>query len=122
VSDRTDRAPEAHLILDGVYPARGLVFVRHVETAETYANSPIVIPAQARDKVAKQQFIVTAVGNYEFCDDPEECERPHTKRGEHKHRLEEGDWVLLRNRSWMLTPDPQVFVVRQSDVLGKFIE
>lgn len=103
------------------YPARGKAYIRHIETAETYADSPIIIPEAARDKIAKQQFIVTAVGNYERCED-EDCERPHTKRMEHKHHLVEGDWVLVRNRAWDLTPDPDVYVVNQSDVLGKFVE
>jgi hypothetical protein len=109
-------------ILAGFFPARGLAFIRHIQTAETYAGSPIVIPEQARDRVAKQQFVVTSVGDYERCDDPDECNRPHHRGLFHKHRLMVGDWVLARNRSWMLTPDPDVYVIRQADILGTFQE
>jgi co-chaperonin GroES (HSP10) len=109
-------------VTDIGYPARGLAYIRHVKTAETYAGGRIVVPEQARDKVASQQFEVVAVGDYERCDDPDECRRHHTKRGEHIHRLEEGDWILVRNRAWMETPDPHVFVVRQDAILGKFCE
>lgn len=107
-------------VLSGVYPAPGRVFIRHIETEERYGKSPIVIPAPIRDKVAKLQFEVVSCGGYEYCKNLEDCERPHTKRGEHKHGLVEGDWVLMRGRSWMLTPDPAIFVAWQHDVLGKF--
>ena len=109
-------------MIDIGYPSRGLAYIKHIKTAETYAGSPIIIPEPARDKVSAQQFEVVAVGNYEICEDPDECRRHHTKRGEHVHRLEEGDWVLVRNRAWLSTPDPDVFVVRQDAILGKFVE
>jgi hypothetical protein len=112
---------DTHLI-DLGYPARGLAYIRHVTTCETYAGGRIVIPEPARDKVAAQQFIVVNVGDYEMCEDVDECPRRHNKRGEHVHRLEQGDWVLVRNRSWMATPDPSVFVVKQDAILGKFVE
>ena len=109
-------------MLLGLKPARGRAFIRHIETAESYAGSPIVIPAQARDKVARQQFVVVSVGDYEFCEDSDECPRPHTKKGEHKHRLMQGDWVLCRNRAWSGTPDPDVYVINVNDILGVFRE
>ena len=102
-------------------PARGLAFIKHIQTDERYAGGHIVIPPQARDKVAKQQFIVAAVGKYENCDD-EDCRRLHNKYNQHVHALTIGDWVLVRNRSWMQTPDPEVYVVRQDAILGKFVE
>lgn len=108
--------------LEGLYPARGLAFVRHVTTEETYAGSPIIVPSQARDKVAKLQMIVVSVGDYERCPDPDECPRPHHKGVFHKHRLMQGDWVLVRNRNWMATPDPDIFVIWQADILGVFQE
>jgi co-chaperonin GroES (HSP10) len=108
--------------IDIGFPARGLAYIRHIKTAETYAGGRIVVPETARDKVAAQQFIVTGVGNYERCKDVEECPRHHNKQGEHVHRLEQGDWVLVRNRAWMSTPDPSVYVVRQDAILGKFVE
>ena len=39
-----------------------------------------------------------------------------------QHRLNVGDWVLLRNRSWDLTPDPHIYAVRQEYILGVFRE
>jgi hypothetical protein len=30
--------------------------------------------------------------------------------------------VLARNRSWESTPDPDVYVLRQSDVIGRFVD
>ena len=108
--------------LDGFFPARGLVFIRKIETEETYAGSPIVIPDPARDKVAQCQFLVVSVGDYEWCDDPEDCPRIHHRGVMHKHRLCVGDWVLLRKRSWMASPDPDLYIARQVDVLGVFQE
>ena len=109
-------------MMDLLTPARGLAYIRHIETAETYAGGKVVIPEQARDRVARHQFIVVSVGNYEFCEDPDECPRSHTKKGEHKHRLMQGDWVLCRNRAWSSTPDPDVYVIKVNDILGVFQE
>jgi co-chaperonin GroES (HSP10) len=109
-------------LLIGLKPARGRAYIRHIETAETYTGGRIVIPEQARDKVSRQQFIVVSVGNYEFCDDVDACNRPHTSKGEHRHYLQIGDWVLCRNRAWSSTPDPDVYVINQSDILGTFRE
>ena len=112
------------------HPARGLAFIKHIETEETYRGSSIIIPDQARDKIAKQQFIVVAVGEPEWCED-DECPRLHDPLlrvdGEeyefyHRSDVRGGDWVLCRNRSWAATPDPNIFVVRQADILGKFVE
>ena len=109
-------------VLDGFYPAAGKAFVRHIRTEERYANSSIIIPEPVRDKVARTQMIVVSVGDYERCPDPDECNRPHYKGVFHQHRLMEGSWVLAKNRSWLATPDPDIFVVNQSDILGTFIE
>lgn len=102
-------------------PTRGRAFIKHIETEETYHDSPILIPVQARDKVAKCQFEVVRLGNYARCED-EDCTRPHTKAQEHRHHLKLGDWVLCRNRSWMETDDPKVFVIWTDDILGKFAD
>lgn len=110
-------------------PARGLAFIRHIQTSENYANSPIVITPKTRYAIAKCQFIVVAVGGCEICED-EDCERYHyaistfSENGPsmHPHSVEVGDWVLVRNRAWMASPDPGVFVCRVDDVLGKFVE
>jgi co-chaperonin GroES (HSP10) len=109
-------------VLEGIIPARGLAFIRHIEVEDTYRGGSIIVPDQVKDKITKQQFIVVAVGDYERCEDPEECPRPHHKGWMHKHHLMQGDWVLARNRSWMQTPDDEVFVIRQGDILGTFRE
>lgn len=109
------------------HPTRGLAFIRHVDTEERYKGGSIIIPDQIRDKVAKQQFNVIAVGESDICEDDEDCTRPHKVVGfppelAHRYQVKRGDWVLCRNRSWSATPDPHVFVVRQSDILGKWEE
>ena len=109
------------------HPARGLAFIKHIDTEERYRGGQIIIPDPVRDKVAKQQFNVIAVGAWEVCDDPEECRRPHsfhlgTDSYCHHCEVRMGDWVLCRNRSWSATPDPDIFVVKQSDILGKWVE
>lgn len=109
-----------HLL--GIVPARGLAYIKRISTAETYANSPILITAKTRDAIAACQFEVVSVGDYEWCKELDDCPRPHYKGGWHKHRLMEKDWVLCRNRSWGSTPDPDVFVVRVVDILGVFRE
>jgi hypothetical protein len=108
--------------LIGVVPARGLCYIKHIVTEDRYPGSPIYITDKSRDKVASQQFEIVALGKYEICEEPEECVRHHNKWNQHVHRLMCGDWVLVRNRAWLATPDPDVFVVRQDAVLGKFVE
>lgn len=121
--ESTETALNASLGHDlGVYPARGRAFIRHISTCETYASGKIVVPEHVRDKVARQQFILLSVGDYPRCDDPEGCDRPHTKRGEHRHHLHTGDWILVRNRAWLATPDPDVYVCNTDDILGVFRE
>jgi co-chaperonin GroES (HSP10) len=107
-----------------VRPASGLAFIRHIETESTYRGGTILIPETARDKVAKQQFVVVAVGDAERCED-EDCNRYHDSDFSavfHPCDLSPGDWVLCRNRSWSLTPDPDIFVIRQGDMVGRFVE
>jgi hypothetical protein len=110
-------------VLVGVKPARGLAYIRKVATQETYAGGRIVVPDPVRDKVSAMQFEVVSLGNYEKCSDLDVCPfLTHSKRGEHKHRLQVGDWVLCRNRSWAPTPDPDVYVIKQAHILGVFRE
>ena len=109
-------------VLEGVKPARGLAFIRHITVEDTYRGGKIIVPETAKDKLVRQQFIVVGIGDYERCEDEDECPRRHTKRGEHRHGLQLHDWVLARNRSWQQTPDPDVYVIRQADILGVFRE
>lgn len=115
-----------------VTPAPGLLFVRRIETEDTYRGSPIIIPEASRDKLAGQQWEVVSVGMCEVCDD-EDCERPHVvvfpdgiaidraKQG-HPCDLKSGDWVLARKRAEAVTPDPTIYAIRQDDILGRFEE
>lgn len=109
-------------VMTGVFPARGLALIRRIETAETYGNSSIIVPETTRDRIAACQFTLVAIGNYAFCEDIEECPRRHTKKNEHRHELMVEDWVLVKFRSWGNTPDPDLYVVRQDDILARFRE
>lgn len=115
-------------------PAPGLAFVRKIETQDRYAGGSILIPEQARDRVSASQWEIVACGAPEICTD-EDCERFHYDliaadpgekaveiRWHEPYNLQEGDWVLVRKRAPSVTPEPDLFVVKQSDVLGKFIE
>ncbi len=105
-------------------PARGLAYITHIETHDTYANSPIIITPKTRDKLVSQQFTVLKVGDWGRCED-EECERTHANdevTNLHPHHVEAGDWVLVRNRSWSETTDPNVYVVGVDHILAKFVE
>jgi hypothetical protein len=103
----------------GVVPARGLALIRRIRTEDRYPGSRILLTDQSRDKVSACQFDIVAVGDYERCED-EDCLRSHNKKNEHVHRLKVGDWVLCRNRSWELTPEPDLYVCKQDSILGKF--
>ena len=122
-------------------PARGLAFIRHVTTEDRYAGGSIIIPDHVRDKVSRQQFNVVAVGLGDICEEPDDCGREHdvlctsveqrlphgvigsvTAEHLHTYQVRPGDWVLCRNRSWAATPDPDIYVIRQSDILGKWVE
>lgn len=109
-------------------PAPGLAFVRKIQTAETYGGSAIIVPEQARDKVSESQWEIASVGDLEECKD-EECPRPHDPTGDflngpvqmwHPCDLAPGDWVLCRKRSVVPSPQPELFIVKQDDVIGRF--
>lgn len=114
-------------------PAPGLAFVRRIQTDERYRGSPIVIPEQARDKIASEQWEVVSVGAPEPCDD-EDCERMHMEFTDihdefwkeqygsrcHLSNLRVEDWVLIRKRSAVESPEPGLYIVRQDAVIGKF--
>lgn len=114
-------------------PAPGLAFVRKIQTAEQYPGSQIIVPEQARDKVANDQWEIVACGAPEPCED-EACERQHHQDilihprlldnygpgRTHPCHLAPGDWVLTRKRSVVPSPQPELFIVKQDDVIGKF--
>ncbi len=105
-------------------PARGLVFVRAVKTAETLAGGRILLTQNVREQWTGQQAEIVAVGAPAMCED-EDCDRPHMRDFEdgierermHITHLKAGDWVLVTARSYIeVTPD--VWAVPQDHVLA----
>ena len=118
--------------MPNITPAHGLAFIRRIATEECYRGGAILIPEQVRDKIVSDQWEVVSVGAPEPCDD-EDCERIHDEGQQslyvpggpdrsHPVYLIEGDWVLAKKRAPMATPDPDIFVVRVDDVIGRFVE
>ena len=119
-------------------PARGMLLVRPVRTADTFAGGRIIVPDEAREKLAANQVEVVAVGAFAECDPARsraerKCEREHTfvsrsygDRGPlvrvHAHPIRVGAWLLVRPRSTIAGPDPErtEYFVHQDDVLGIF--
>ncbi len=123
-------------------PARGLLLVRPVETAEALPGSRILLPADTRERLTANQCEVLAVGAFAECDD-EDCERPHAREhdcwvcgGEnggcaecadfnvHAHPVRVGDWILVTPRTFISGPEPErkEWFVHQDAVLGIFNE
>lgn len=114
-------------------PMPGLCFVRKISTVEQYPGSQIIVPEQARDKIVEAQWEIVSVGAPEPCDD-EDCERWHHHVAgpggmvnedhwmEHPCDLAPGDWVLTRKRSVVPSPQPELYIVRQDDCIGRFVE
>lgn len=117
-------------------PFRGNVLLRMVETEEHLAGGAIVIPVQARERLASHQAEVLAVGLPEVCDD-DDCERPHdfgewegiphwgTENVHPIHpSIKPGAWVYVSPRSLVDAGDliDRRYFVRADDVLGVFME
>ena len=106
-------------------PARGKLFVKHIETDETLLNGRIILTEATRDLITACQMMVVAVGAPEWCDQ-EGCERLHvldtTRQGKnvptHRCTLSLEDWVLLRHRSLVETHREDLYCCNQSDVLA----
>lgn len=108
-------------------PAPGLAFVSKIATEENYRGSGILIPEQARDKVSAEQWEIVVTGAGDPCDD-EDCERWHWMEtgpgyiGQRVHpcHVQPGDWVLVRKRAPVASPEPDLWIIRQDDVIGRF--
>ena len=98
-------------------PARGLVYLRAVRTAETLAGGRIVLTQNVRDQWTGQQAEVVAVGALERCEDWD-CEREHTgPQREHEFYVRVGAWVLVEPRGFVeVTED--VWALPQRAVLA----
>lgn len=108
-------------------PARGLVWVRKVETAETLPGGLIVLPQEVRDGLTSCQAEVVAIGAPAVCED-EGCERHHVSRWwrqyewatYHIHRLTVGDWVVVTHRALSPTHQDNLYCCHHDDVLARF--
>lgn len=120
-------------------PARGLLQVRPVETAESLPGSRILLTPDTRDRLTANQCEVIAVGAFAVCDD-DDCERKHRLVCEHdpaqcsgatcgdlrvhEHDAVAGDWLLVTPRSFIDGPDPErkEWFVHQDAILAIFDE
>lgn len=103
-------------------PARGNLIVTEVRTAETFAESRIIVPETVRDRLTSWQANVVAVGAPAACD-ARKCDRAHAYDGAtrvHPCEIAAGDWVVVRPRAFIETDEPErrERVMAQDDVLA----
>ena len=106
-------------------PARGLVWLRAVETPETLAHGRIILTQSTREVLTTHQMEVVSVGAPSICEN-EDCERYHWIANDLSERhhgmppgLEVGAWVLVRHRSLTETHEEGLYCVHQDDVLAR---
>ena len=104
-------------------PARGLVYVRPVETAESIPGGRIILTEATRQNMTSCQAEVVSVGAPAYCSDVD-CERPHgwlsydiTSRW-HATVVQRGDWVIVMHRSLTETHLDGLFCCNQDEVLA----
>lgn len=134
-----------------VSPARGVLLVRPIETAETMPGGRILLTADHRAALTAQQCEVVAVGAFAACDQQRsraerKCARPHALdncdgcpanpgtdnanrtdccgRRVHPHDIHVGDWLLVAPRTYIAGPDPErpERFLHQDNVWGIFNE
>lgn len=96
-------------------PARGLCLIRKPALESTYAGGSIQLLDKTVDAWAGGQAEVVAVGEPEIPEDEEDVDPLDPL-------LVPGAWVVCRLRTWVEASDPGTYVIRQSDVVGTFIE
>jgi hypothetical protein len=126
-------------------PARGLLLVRPVDTAETLPGGRIILTPDARHGLTANQCEVIAVGAFAVCDPARSraerrCARAHDIVYEHTddcpemidtctrelrvhpHPIRPGDWLLVEPRSFLAGPDPErkEWLIHQDAVWGVF--
>lgn len=109
-------------------PARGLLRVKPIETAETLPGGRITLIAETRERMTAWQCECIAVGLPSECDPKRsraerKCERQHTVldgRRVHPCSVDVGAWLLVRPRSYIAGPEPEraEWFVHQDDVLA----
>jgi hypothetical protein len=108
-----------------VTPARGLVWVRRVETPETTPHGHIVLTPDTRDALTVGQMEVVAIGAPAYCVDPD-CERCNRLTGialypeafMHPTSAQVGDWVLVKHRSLTATHEDGLYCCQQDELLA----
>jgi hypothetical protein len=86
-------------------PARGVLFVRHVETADQLPGGRILLPASVQAALTQLQMTVVDVGLPVVCED-QDCGRRHGWETDkvwtarvHPVDVAPGDWVVVKPRS-----------------------
>lgn len=121
-------------------PQRGLLLVRPVETEETNPGGLVILTPDARERMSANQCEVIAVGAFAECDPmrsgaERKCTRTHSyvdicggccdskchgSRRIHPHPIRPGDWLLVRPRSYIDGPNPELkqWFIHQDNVLA----
>ena len=118
-------------------PARGKLFVRHIETPETLPEGKVILPERVRELLTACQVEIVAVGAGAICKDGD-CERPHNRveywdhtclpprrnggTAYHLFGAELGDWAVIQRRSLTETHLEGVYCCQQDDVLARLTE
>jgi hypothetical protein len=115
-----------------VTPARGIVVLKPIETAETLGQGRIILTPSTREALTTHQMEVVSVGKLPYCEDVE-CDRRHvvehpgfpidnhwlkTAPRNHPCDAKPGDWVLVRHRSLTETHQDGLYCCHQDDVLA----
>lgn len=103
-------------------PARGLLLVCPITTAETLGGGMILLTENTRQLWTGNQGEVVAVGELAICED-DDCEREHWINGTslrklHPCALEPGDWVLVEPRQFVELEDKQ-WLAPQDSVIAR---
>lgn len=103
-------------------PARGMVLVKPIETAESLPDGKILLTERTRQDLTSHQMEVLTVGEYAMCEDTD-CERPHYwevafQPRLHRCNIKVGDWVLVAHRNLSETDTDSVFICSQDAVLA----
>jgi len=91
-------------------PAPGLALIKRPTLAQSMGR--ITLLGKTVEGWSAGQAELIAIGPPAIPDDPEEETWPVDER------LVAGTWLLTRFRSWLPTDDPNLFVIRQEDILA----
>jgi len=103
-----------------VTPARGLVWLRPVETPETLGHGRIILTEKTREALTTHQMEVVSVGAPSICEE-EDCERDHGFTEHPKNHICDfcaGQWVLVKHRGLSETHQEGLYCAHQDDILA----